>query len=694
MKIIKKNFQLVFAMLLSFIAYQQASAQGTDCFTADPFCSGTTYDFPNVTGVNHQSGPDYGCVQNAKNPAWYYMKIAEDGPMSLNIKQTSGPNGSGSGLDVDFAIWGPFPDENSGCDGVMNGQTAPIQSSYSTASVETIGLGVQGGSNSICGSSNSVGATTPPAAIKGEYYLVMVTNYSNNAGYITLQQTNENESGAGMTDCSIVSCDVNDLTATTVCNGDNITITGSVKVSTNIDQGTLVITSACGQTTTYHPPFPSTPTEMPFSFDAGPADGQTCEIKAYFTEDPSCEKVINITKSSNPDAPNIYNTPASCSEDGTGKITNYNTAFNYTFTPSGPQINADGSIANAAFGTEYAVKVSNEGCESDPVTFTIDAQTPPPAGPEAESPQAFCDNAWVEDLTASGINLAWYDDKDSLIGLDAQLNNGSTYYVSQTINGCESEKTPVAVVINSSPTIDAGEDKTVCKGRTASLKANGAVNYVWSPAAGLNVTNNATVLASPQETTTYIVKGVDANGCVGYDTVTVFAVDAPTPSFVFAPDSLMPPMEVTFTNTSTDANSFIWDFGNGDVSYDASGVTTIYNEPGNYTATLTASNGYCNDFVQQIVTVLQYPDPTIEVPNVFTPNGDGMNDHLFVKTTNVKDFEMVILNRWGNLMYTLKDVDDMWNGGKAADGVYFYKYIFKDFNDKEYQGHGYFHLVR
>lgn len=183
---------LLLLIVIATFEVSTVKAQGSSCASADPFCTGTTYSFPNSTNV--PDGGAYGCLADSPNPAWYYMEIDQSGTMQFDISQTSS---GGSGLDVDFAMWGPYASTAAACSDISGGAT-PIQSSYSSSSIETAGLGLPGGSNSICAS--GTGATTPPAAVAGEIYMILITNYSNESGNISFSQT----SGSGSTDCSIV----------------------------------------------------------------------------------------------------------------------------------------------------------------------------------------------------------------------------------------------------------------------------------------------------------------------------------------------------------------------------------------------------------------------------------------------------------------------------------------------------------
>lgn len=162
------------------------------CTTASPFCSDQNYNFPNGTGTSAPSGVNYGCLYSQPNPVWYYMQIGNSGSIQLGLSQTTGAGGTGSLIDVDFAMWGPFTSVAQGCDLIFETYLAPLQCSFSPAGTETVGLGYSGGV--------SPGSSIPANAVTGQFYILLLTNYSNQSGYINLSQTN----GTGSTDCTIV----------------------------------------------------------------------------------------------------------------------------------------------------------------------------------------------------------------------------------------------------------------------------------------------------------------------------------------------------------------------------------------------------------------------------------------------------------------------------------------------------------
>ena len=74
---------------------------------------------------------------------------------------------------------------------------------------------------------------------------------------------------------------------------------------------------------------------------------------------------------------------------------------------------------------------------------------------------------------------------------------------------------------NPKPTINAGNDITICKGTGQTLTATGGATYTWSPTIGLNTTNGASVIATPDSVRNYVVVGTSAIGCTNFDTVKV-----------------------------------------------------------------------------------------------------------------------------------------------------------------------------
>ena len=195
--IFRTLYVIIAIMLLSS---SSILAQGLTCGLAEPFCAdgtGAFYFENNSDAGQAEPGPNYGCLGQTPNPAWFFLQIDQAGNLNFNIVQSSNTDFTTGDIDVDFIAYGPFPNTN-----VCNQLTAAntVACSFSPAPVENF---------------------TIPNAQVGEIYVLLITNYDNQPGFIQLQQTNLGGGGAGSTDCSIVNADsycegeVVDLNATT-----------------------------------------------------------------------------------------------------------------------------------------------------------------------------------------------------------------------------------------------------------------------------------------------------------------------------------------------------------------------------------------------------------------------------------------------------------------------------------------------
>ncbi|WP_298222096.1 T9SS type A sorting domain-containing protein [Flavobacterium sp.] len=176
----------------------------SSCESAPAFCGSTVNDpyiFENTAGI--PSTGQIACLGTNPNPAYYTLKVTESGPLLYTISQNTQfdaiGNPTGLFMDVDFAAWGPFAMDNN-CSEIIfeDCPTCPFDNFPPTNSTF-----YPFGNIVDCSYSSSYTETLSiPNAVAGEYYKVLVTNFSNNPGFIKLEQTNFSTPGAGKTVCA------------------------------------------------------------------------------------------------------------------------------------------------------------------------------------------------------------------------------------------------------------------------------------------------------------------------------------------------------------------------------------------------------------------------------------------------------------------------------------------------------------
>ena len=237
------------------------------CGNPNLMCSENAFTYPNAT--NKPNLGNVGCLGSTPNPTWFYLNVSQPGTVTLNLAQTAT---TGQGLDVDYIVWGPFSSLTSitGCSS-GNFPTGPIAScSYSGNFTET---------------------ATITNALAGQTYVLLVTNFSNQPGNISLIEVNN--SGAGSASCSII-CDITEFTAVpTVCSNNSLyNVSGTLSFANPPSTGILTITNSCGSSQTFTPPFSS---PFNYSFSNLTANGSACNLTASFSANSSCNSTASYT---------------------------------------------------------------------------------------------------------------------------------------------------------------------------------------------------------------------------------------------------------------------------------------------------------------------------------------------------------------------------------------------------------------
>lgn len=160
------------------------------------------------------------------------------------------------------------------------------------------------------------------------------------------------------------------------------------------------------------------------------------------------------------------------------------------------------------------------------------------------------------------------------------------------------------------------------------------------------------------------------------------------------------PLNVLFeSNVTPTVEYFRWDIKKGTETLSTrteSGTRYVFEEPGAYTVSFHGTNSdSCS--CDTLFTI----EPTVsllEVPNVFTPNGDGVNDEFRVAYRSLASFHAWIFNRWGHQIYSWSDPAKGWNGqvnGRSVpEGAYYYVIEAKGTDDVRYKRSGAINLLR
>ncbi|MES2593080.1 MAG: PKD domain-containing protein [Bacteroidota bacterium] len=192
------------------------------------------------------------------------------------------------------------------------------------------------------------------------------------------------------------------------------------------------------------------------------------------------------------------------------------------------------------------------------------------------------------------------------------------------------------------------------------------------------------------------------SGCSATETKNNYITVYPNPIANFTADpstAVITAPLISFTNLSAGATILNWDFGDSTSSLLYNPPAHTYSDTGVYTISLITSTLYgCIDATNQTITI--DPDFTFYIPNVFSPNGDNINDTFIGKGTFIKEYEMRIYDRWGNMIYYTNEIDKPWDG-KANDGkeaaqqdVYVYVVQVTDLKNKKHNYKGIVTLIK
>jgi gliding motility-associated-like protein len=240
------------------------------------------------------------------------------------------------------------------------------------------------------------------------------------------------------------------------------------------------------------------------------------------------------------------------------------------------------------------------------------------------------------------------------------------------------------------------------------LKLPDGVKFMWSsdpessiPYPDLEI--NPQTFNPPLVDVTYKLQVIDSFGCSSESSFPYTSIHVKA-DFTADPTKGEAPLKVTFTDKSIRADIYRWEFGDGkdSISILSNPEPHTYYIPGEYSVKLTIQSSLgCVDSLRFDKIVV---DPSeLKIPNVFTPDGDGLNDYFAVESKSMRQLSMDVYSQSGLKVYSFYGVGEMlrewkgWDGNvnntsvKASPGVYFYivrgnGWDNVSYNGKEYRG--------
>ncbi len=496
----------------------RTDTENDSCYQSSPFCTGTIYSFPAGVGSGiGETGPNYGCLTTRPNPVWYHMKIQQPGDITIRMV---GIRTNGNNLDIDFALWGPYADPVTPCNGQLTADCSSCPSNTTSPNFYP-----SGNLHDCSYSSSNIEHAHIDGGQAGQYYILLITNYANAEGNITFEKT----AGEGTTDCSILPPPASSNSP--VCLGE-----------------TILLTAADAPGAIYNWTGPngfSSNLQNPIIPNA-----QYSHAGVY---------TLTITVGGNTSTPTttevfVYEPPTGVLTGGGSGCSGSNVPLTITATGIGPfdavvysssgnpiilnQINSPHTFTvNPTTTSTYTLaSISNIACSgnvSGSVTATIF-----PSAVVSFSTQNACSGMETQFTDLSTIT------QGSIVSWDWDFGDGSahstqqnpfhiyalsgTYQVCLTVvsnNGCSSS-TVQSIIVGNSPVVSAGADISIPYGTNTQLdgtaSGSGTLTYQWQPA---NLLVNPTVIdpttVNLTTTTQFTLIVTDQAGCNNSDQVIV-----------------------------------------------------------------------------------------------------------------------------------------------------------------------------
>jgi gliding motility-associated-like protein len=242
---------------------------------------------------------------------------------------------------------------------------------------------------------------------------------------------------------------------------------------------------------------------------------------------------------------------------------------------------------------------------------------------------------------------------------DVQPAQSGKYYVQASAAGSCPYSDSVTVSVSPAPVATASPDTSICQHDSVQLTSSGGTTYQWLPSTGLSAANIANPVAVPADTTSYMVIVSTSAACS--DTAYVVINVASAISVNAGPDQSILKGETATLKGTVNGDNSTYSWTPVTSMTDAASLTPRVNPPADIDYILSVTSNAACGMARDTVHVFVFPD--IYIPNAFTPNGDGRNDTWHIPALKaIPVFELSVFNRWGQMIYHIKNNDISWNG--------------------------------
>ncbi|WP_178986528.1 GEVED domain-containing protein [Winogradskyella helgolandensis] len=606
----------------------------TLCENAENFCSeGGALVAPSIFGI--PSAGAIACLTSAQNPTWNTIQIGSPGLVEITISQV---DDDGFGLDVDYALWGPFSSIEDSCDNLDLGCPTPgdcpgipyapefypygniADCSWSAASIETL---------------------TIDNALEGEIYILLVSNYGNQPGTISIEQTN----GGGPTDGTIDA----EISAEIVSNEVLLLET---------DDPNIVEANVCG--------FESITLET-----SSPFADEYVWYKDGFVMEGETSSTLVVTESNNYQ---VQATDNQCGSEAFSQI-----AFIYLYEdpePLAPQTLAecDGPEADGTETFDLDAFSTSLGLDGFTVSYylTTDdaAQAINPVDSQYESSgETLIIRIEDENAAINGfLGCRELSQIELIVNPRPIINQPEDFVVCDDLDGVVDGETEFDLVsLNDEITI---EDDIIISYHTSLETAEAGSGALTNP----YTSSGETVYVRAENTVTGCYQTTSFDLEVNIVPLADFDLQY---NYIVCPNATVPITIGITPSNFTDADvSVSWSLDGNPITGNGTTLSSVL-LAGEYSATITFNGTGCSN----TITVTVEEAESCIFPEGISPGvSPGQNDTFDLSSFGVTKLE--IFNRYGTLVYSKKNYVDEWvgqnnDGDELPVGTYFYTVVYE-----------------